>query len=118
MCSPDETERALREQGGEREDLGGSEGGLTHSYGLEVDISCGDLGGDAWHRTRSRMEEDKKTYLEGGPKYAKFDEGHLARQREGLRGRQLRRSDGPEGAGGGETRTMVWERKRRRASLL
>ena len=33
--------------------LGRSGDGLTHSYGLEVDIPCGDLGGDASYRTRS-----------------------------------------------------------------
>ncbi len=33
--------------------VGGSEGRLTHSYGLKVDISCGDLEGDGSHRTRS-----------------------------------------------------------------
>ena len=35
-------------------------GGLTHPYGLKVDISCGDLDGNAWYRTRSGLRRERR----------------------------------------------------------
>ena len=37
---------------------GRSKWGRTHSYGLKVDISSGDLDGDAWYRMRSGLGEE------------------------------------------------------------
>lgn len=38
---------------------GRSKWGRTHSYGLKVDISSGDLDGDAWYRMRSGLGEEE-----------------------------------------------------------